>query len=219
MPVTLPEDDGAKRTCNVTLWPAATEYRGVPFVMENAAPEIFVCETVREAVPLFVRVTLCIAFPPTGTLPKLRFVGLAERVFDPEDWVFAVVYPVQPERPTLAKQSARDKTDKASQGECKQVWLNREFESPVSLVFIIFPMFVAALRAALGLLLWFPNFPHYCCPPTVVRKTCPNYCREVQFWVRYRYCPRCRYFAYSDLPNIWERNLREAESWAIRPSF
>ena len=58
LPVALPEDEGAKLICKVTLWPAAMEDMGVPFVMENAEPEILVWETVTEEVPLFFKVTL-----------------------------------------------------------------------------------------------------------------------------------------------------------------
>ena len=91
LPVKLPEEEGAKRICKVTLWPAAMEYMGVPFVMENAEPEILVWETVTEEFPLFFKVTVWVEAPPTATFPKLRLVGLAERVFDPVDCVFAAV--------------------------------------------------------------------------------------------------------------------------------
>jgi hypothetical protein len=84
-PVTLPEAAGAKRTCKVTLWPAAMEDRGVPCVMENAEPETLVLETVTAEVPALVKVTLWVAVAPTETFPKLRLVGLGERVFEPVD--------------------------------------------------------------------------------------------------------------------------------------
>ena len=64
---------------------------GVPFVMENAEPMMLVWETVTEEVPLFFKVTLWVAAPPTETFPKLRLPGVAERVFDPMDCVFAAV--------------------------------------------------------------------------------------------------------------------------------
>ena len=122
LPVTLPEEAGAKRTCKVTLWPAAMEYRGVPCVMENAEPETLVWETVTAAVPLFFKVTLWVAVAPTETLPKPRLVGLAERVFEPEvDCVFAVVYPAQPDKPTPARKRARDRIDRIKQREYKSV--------------------------------------------------------------------------------------------------
>lgn len=92
LPVTLPEEEGAKRTCKVKLWPTAIEERGVPLAMENEEPERFVWETVTEAVPLFFNVTLRVELAPTVTFPKLRLVGLADRVFEPAvDWVFEVV--------------------------------------------------------------------------------------------------------------------------------
>ena len=91
LPVALPEEDGAKRICSVTLWPAAMEDMGVPFVMENAKPVMLVLETVTEEVPLFFSVTLWVGALPTETFPKLRLAGVAERVFDPVDCVFAVM--------------------------------------------------------------------------------------------------------------------------------
>src|SRR5690242_8096307 len=122
VPEEPPEVDGAKRTCRVTLCPAAMEYTGVPVVMENAEPETLVWETVTAAVPPFFKVTLWVAVAPTGTFPKLRLVGLAERVFEPEvDCVFAVVYPPQPDKPIPARKRASDRIDRIKQREYKSV--------------------------------------------------------------------------------------------------
>lgn len=122
VPEKPPEEDGAKRTCRVTLWPAAMEERGIPLVMENAEPETLVWETVTAAVPPFFKVTLWVVVAPTGTFPKPRLVGLAERVFEPEvDWVFAVVYPPQPDKPMPARKRATDRIDRIKQREYKRV--------------------------------------------------------------------------------------------------
>jgi hypothetical protein len=122
VPEEPPEEDGAKLTCKVTLWPAAMEVRGIPLVMENAEPETLVWETVTAAVPLFFKVTLWVAVAPTETLPKLRLAGLAERVFEPEvDCVFAVVYPPQPDKPKPARKRASDRIDRIKQREYKSV--------------------------------------------------------------------------------------------------
>ena len=91
LPVTLPEEDGAKRTCKVALWPAAMEDKGVPWVMENTEPDNVVWEMVTEAVPPLFKMTLWVEDAPTETLPKLMLVGVADRVFEPVDCVFAVV--------------------------------------------------------------------------------------------------------------------------------
>ncbi len=91
LPERLPEEEGANWICRVALWPAAIEDKGVPFVMVKAVPEMLAWETVTDAVPLLVKVTLCVALLATETLPKLMFVGLDERLFDPVDCVFAVV--------------------------------------------------------------------------------------------------------------------------------
>jgi len=48
-------------------------------------------ETVTIAVPLFVKVTLCVALLPTETFPKSMLAGVDERVFEPVDCVFTVV--------------------------------------------------------------------------------------------------------------------------------
>src|SRR5205823_2255595 len=72
VPEEPPEEDGAKRICRVTLWPAAMEERGIPLVMENAEPETLVWETMTAAVPPFFKVTLWVAVAPTETFPKLR---------------------------------------------------------------------------------------------------------------------------------------------------
>lgn len=91
LPVRLPEEEGANWIPSVALWPAAMEDKGVPFVMVKAVPEMLAWETVTDAVPLLVKVTLWVALLPTETLPKLMFVALDERLFDPVDGMLAVV--------------------------------------------------------------------------------------------------------------------------------
>jgi hypothetical protein len=90
LPEREPEEDGVNRICKVTLWLAAIEDKGVPCVTANAAPEILTCETVTVAFPLFVSVTLRVALLPSETFPKLMPVGVAERVFELVDCVFAL---------------------------------------------------------------------------------------------------------------------------------
>lgn len=80
VPETAPEEDGAKRICKVALLPAAMKESAAPCAIVKALLEILVWETVIEAVPPFVRVTVCVALPPTETFPKLMVVGLGERI-------------------------------------------------------------------------------------------------------------------------------------------
>jgi len=85
-----PEEDGVNRICKVTLWLAAIEDKGVPWVTVNAAPETLVWETVTVVFPLLVNVTLCVVLLPTETFPKLMLAGVAERAFELVDCVFAL---------------------------------------------------------------------------------------------------------------------------------
>jgi len=75
----------------VALWPAVIVYKEVPRVTVKAVPETWVWETVTDAVPLFVKVTLCVELLPTETFPKLTLVGLGDRILEPDDCMFAVV--------------------------------------------------------------------------------------------------------------------------------
>lgn len=69
-------------------------------------PEIATWEMLTVAVPLFVRVRLCVALLPTDTPPKLRVVALGETTPEPGVPVFPppafVVYPAQLERLMIA---------------------------------------------------------------------------------------------------------------------
>lgn len=88
-PVAAPEACGANWTCTVVLCPAGTADAGLPPTTLNAAPEIVACEMSTVAEPVFVTVRLREPVLPTATLPKLRFVELAESVPEP-------VCPVEP---------------------------------------------------------------------------------------------------------------------------
>ena len=90
LPERAPEEDGVNRICKVTLWLAAIEDKGVPWVTVNAAPETLVWETVTVVFPPFVNVTLFVVLLPTAMFPKLMLVGVAERVFELVDCVFAL---------------------------------------------------------------------------------------------------------------------------------
>jgi hypothetical protein len=77
VPLALPPVVGANWAVNEVLWPAP-RLSGVEIpVMVKPEPEAAACETVKEAEPLLVKVTVCEPLLPTATEPKVMFDGLA----------------------------------------------------------------------------------------------------------------------------------------------
>jgi hypothetical protein len=85
------------------------EEAGFPPTTVKPAPEIVAEPMFTVAVPVFVRLRLCVELLPTATLPKVRLVALAERTPEPGDCDCppGLVYPAQLERPTTAIMAAR----------------------------------------------------------------------------------------------------------------
>ena len=77
LPVALPVVVGANCAVKVAICPALIVNGLAIPPMLKPAPEAVAWETVRLAVPEFVRVTVCEAEAPTATDPKAREVGLA----------------------------------------------------------------------------------------------------------------------------------------------
>ena len=69
LPDAAPADVGAKLAVNDALLPALILIGIVAPLMPNPVPEAVACVTVRVALPLFVSVIVCVALPPTETLP------------------------------------------------------------------------------------------------------------------------------------------------------
>jgi hypothetical protein len=60
-------------------WPTGIEPEGLPPTIANAAPEeIVAVEMLTAAVPVLVKLTLCVPAPPTAVSPKRRLVEPAE---------------------------------------------------------------------------------------------------------------------------------------------
>jgi hypothetical protein len=74
----------------VTLCPTPTEPEGLAPRTVNPAPEIAAREMFAVAVPVFVRLRLCVELLPTATFPKLMLTELALRTPAPADCVAAV---------------------------------------------------------------------------------------------------------------------------------
>jgi hypothetical protein len=62
----------------VLLWPTPSEADGLPPVTLKPEPVTVACEMFTVAVPVFVTVTVCVALPPTATLPNVTLVDPAE---------------------------------------------------------------------------------------------------------------------------------------------
>jgi hypothetical protein len=77
LPLTLPAEAGENFAVNDVLCPAPS-VRGVltPLTLKPV-PEAVTCDTVRLAVPEFVRVMVCDPLLPTFTDPKFTLEGLA----------------------------------------------------------------------------------------------------------------------------------------------
>jgi len=76
LPEALPEEVGVKTALNVVLLPGEIVWAEKPVTL-NPLPATLSCETVRFALPVFVRVTVCELLPPTLTLPKLTLDGVS----------------------------------------------------------------------------------------------------------------------------------------------
>ena len=74
LPEALPAEVGVKTALNVVLLPGEIVWAEKPVTLKPL-PDTLSCETVRLAVPEFVRVTVCELLPPTLTLPKLMLDG------------------------------------------------------------------------------------------------------------------------------------------------
>ena len=85
------------------------EEAGLPPTTVKPAPEIVAEPMLTVAVPVFVRLRLWVALPPTATLPNVRLVALAERTPDPGDCDCppGLVYPAQLESPITATMVTR----------------------------------------------------------------------------------------------------------------
>jgi hypothetical protein len=77
-PVAAPSVVGANCIDTVLLCPTAKVVAALPLVTVKPAPASVAADTVTEAVPVFVTVTVCVALPPTATLPNVKVVALAE---------------------------------------------------------------------------------------------------------------------------------------------
>lgn len=78
LPVTLPAETGANATLNEVVCPAA-RVTGRPIEERlNPVPLTLTCEMVTLALPVLLRVTVCVALVPVVRLPKLKDVGFAE---------------------------------------------------------------------------------------------------------------------------------------------
>jgi hypothetical protein len=77
-PLTSPPEVGEKTTLNEVLLPAATDAGSERPLMLKPAPVMLAAETVRVAVPLFVRVIAWELLVPVVTFPKAALVGLEE---------------------------------------------------------------------------------------------------------------------------------------------
>ena len=78
LPVTLPAEAGAKATLNEVVCPAA-RVTGKPIEDRlKPVPLAVICEMVTLALPVLLRVTVCVALVPVVRLPKLNEAGLAE---------------------------------------------------------------------------------------------------------------------------------------------
>lgn len=60
------------------------EEAGFPPTTVKPVPEIVDCEMLTVAVPVFVRLSAWVEFPPTATLPKVRLAEDGERIPVPD---------------------------------------------------------------------------------------------------------------------------------------
>jgi hypothetical protein len=80
VPVTALSDKGVNRTWSEVPWPTGIEPDGLPPTIVNAAPKIVAVEMLTAAVPVLLKLTVCVPTLPTATLPKLRLVVTVESV-------------------------------------------------------------------------------------------------------------------------------------------
>lgn len=80
LPLAVPVAVGANSTEKLLLWFAARVTGSDNPDMLNAAPEIFAAVMEREVLPLFIKVTVSVAFPPTDTSPKLSEAGDTDKL-------------------------------------------------------------------------------------------------------------------------------------------
>jgi hypothetical protein len=78
LPDTFPAAVGAKVTANAVLAPAFNVTGVLNPLREKAAPTTDALEMATGTPPVLVRVIVCGALPPTNTLPKETFAGLAD---------------------------------------------------------------------------------------------------------------------------------------------
>src|SRR5262249_55529503 len=95
VPLIVPLAVGATLTVIVPDWPAPIAIGSVTPLTLNCALETVICVTDSEAVPLFVRVTVCVPVLPTVTFPNVTVAALNCNEAEPG---LAVTRPVQPLR-------------------------------------------------------------------------------------------------------------------------
>ena len=79
-PIAEPVAFGAKSTCRLALWPAASVTPDKLLVAMNPVPETFICEMSRLEFPVFFTVTSSALVPPTLSFPKLKAVLESDNV-------------------------------------------------------------------------------------------------------------------------------------------
>jgi len=80
LPESLPEAVGLKRIWKECFWPAAIETADMLPTRLKPEPVTAASETVTEAAPVFVSVTVCRVLDPGTTFPKFKVAALALRV-------------------------------------------------------------------------------------------------------------------------------------------
>jgi hypothetical protein len=80
VPVRLPAEAGENSMPNEVACPAASVTGKEMLVCEKPVPETEILDTDTLALPLFVKVTVCVEFVPVVRLPKFMDVGDAESV-------------------------------------------------------------------------------------------------------------------------------------------
>jgi hypothetical protein len=106
LPLELPCAVGANSILTGRLFPGVMETEDIAPTTLKPGPKTAAWEIVTAAVPVFVRVTVCMLFEPGATLPKLILVALAAST--PADALFEVVFPgvpalVSPTQPEIDK--------------------------------------------------------------------------------------------------------------------
>jgi len=116
LPESLPEAVGLKRIWKECFWPAAIETADMLPTRLKPEPVTAASETVTEAAPVFVSVTVCRLLDPGTTFPKFKPAALALRVpvaGEPFDALEAEPAPVRARQPEMDR-SEMTKTGRAN---------------------------------------------------------------------------------------------------------